>query len=185
MPARSKHPFGAFLLSVALTAFATNVSAQPSAASDAAHTLVDSFWHAQSEEARTAAAANLLAAKPDTRSVFRALAGADLHRRDVATGVVRASRTSNSGLELPYAVLVPTSYDPSKRYPVEFMLHGGVGRPAWQDNEEFWRRGYENLLSEDKITVVPAAWRDAVWWQEEQAQSVPPLMRRCKAQQLT
>ena len=43
MPARSKHPFGAFLLSVALTAFATNVSAQPSAASDATHTLVDSF----------------------------------------------------------------------------------------------------------------------------------------------
>ena len=180
MPARSKHPFGAFLLSVALTAFATNVSAQPSAASDAAHTLVDSFWHAQSEEARTAAAANLLAAKPETRSVFRALAGADLHRRDVATGVVRASRTSNSGLELPYAVLVPTSYDPSKRYPVEFMLHGGVGRPAWQDNEEFWRRGYENLLSEDRITVVPAAWRDAVWWQEEQAQSIPDILRRVK-----
>ena len=180
MPARSKHPFGAFLLSVALTAFATNVSAQPSAASDATRTLVDSFWHAQSEEARTAAVANLLAAKPDTRSVFRALAGVDLHGRDVATGVVRASRTSNSGLELPYAVLVPTSYDPSKRYPVEFMLHGGVGRPAWQDNEEFWRRGYENLLSEDRITVVPAAWRDAVWWQEEQAQSIPDILRRVK-----
>jgi len=180
MPARSKHPFGAFLLSVALTAFATNVSAQPSAASDATRTLVDSFWHAQSEKARTAAVANLLAAKPDTRSVFRALAGADLHRRDVATGVVRASRTSKSGLELPYAVLVPTSYDPSKRYPVEFMLHGGVGRPAWQDNEEFWRRGYENLLSEDRITVVPAAWRDAVWWQEEQAQSIPDILRRVK-----
>ena len=75
---------------------------------------------------------------------------------------------------------MPTSYDPSKRYPVEFMLHGGVGRPAWQDNEEFWRRGYENLLSEDKITVVPAAWRDAVWWQEEQAQSIPDILRRVK-----
>ena len=180
MPARSQRLSGAFLLSVALTAFATNVSAQPSSAGEATRTLVDSFWHAPSDTARTAAAASLLAAKPDTRSVFRALAGADLHRRDVATGVVRASRTSESGLELPYAMLVPTSYDPSKRYPVEFMLHGGVGRPAWQDNEEFWRRGYENLLSEDKITVVPAAWRDAVWWQEEQAQSIPDILRRVK-----
>jgi dienelactone hydrolase len=55
-----------------------------------------------------------------------------------------------------------------------------VGRPAWGEGEEFWRGGYESLASEDRITVVPAAWRDAVWWQEEQARNLPAILRELK-----
>ena len=168
MPARSKHPFGAFLLSVALTAFATNVSAQPSAASDATRTLVDSFLACAIRRGADRRCSKSACGETRYAECFSGAGGRGFYTGAMSLPVVvRASRTSNSGLELPYAALVPTSYDPSKRYPVEFMLHGGVGRPAWQDNEEFWRRGYENLLSEDRITVVPAAWRDAVWWQAE------------------
>ncbi len=180
MPFRSQTPFVSLMLAMALLSVCARVIAQPSPTNETLETLVSRFWHAPTEEERSAAADTLLAANPEVRSVFRALVGAKLHTADVATGVVRASRRSASGLELPYAVLVPTNYDPDRRYPVEFMLHGGVGRPAWQDNEDFWRRGYDNLLSEDRITVVPAAWRDAIWWQEEQARNLPAILRQVK-----
>jgi poly(3-hydroxybutyrate) depolymerase len=180
VPIRRNSPLVSLILAMALLSVCARAIAQPSATDETLETLIGRFWQAQTEEERSSATEALLAKNLEARSVFRALAAAKLHTSDVATGVVRASRTSDSGLELPYAVLVPTSYDPAKRYPVEFMLHGGVGRPAWQDNEDFWRRGYDNLLSEDRITVVPAAWRDAIWWQEEQARNLPAILRQVK-----
>ncbi len=141
---------------------------------------VSAFWHAADEAARTQAEKALLDADLSARSVFRELAGGSLHRSDVPTGVVLGSRVSESGLTLRYAFIVPETYDSTRRYPVEFLLHGGVGRPAWGEGEEFWRGGYESLASEDRITVVPAAWRDAMWWQEEQAKNIPAILRRLK-----
>ena len=141
---------------------------------------VEAFWHAADDAARDEAAQALLATAAPARSVFRELAGGRLHRSDVPTGVVLGSRVSESGLTLRYAFIVPQTYDASRRYPVEFLLHGGVGRPAWGEEEEFWRGGYESLASEDRITVVPAAWRDAVWWQEEQARNLPAILRELK-----
>lgn len=141
---------------------------------------VEAFWHAEDDAARAEATQALLAAAAPARSVFRELAGGRLHRSDVPTGVVLGSRVSKSGLTLRYAFIVPETYDAARRYPVEFLLHGGVGRPAWGEDEEFWRGGYESLASDDRITVVPAAWRDAVWWQEEQARNLPAILRELK-----
>lgn len=138
------------------------------------------FWRAPSEEARTTAAAALIASSPSPRALFRELAGGSLHQSGVPTGVVLGSRLSAEGATMPYAILVPESYDASRRYPVEFILHGGVGRPAWEEGEEFWRGGYESLASDDRIVVVPAAWRDAMWWQESQAENLPAILRRVK-----
>ena len=138
------------------------------------------FWYAASEQEREEAVAAILASGASARGLFRQLAGGELHRTGVPTGVLLESRVTAEGLELPYALIVPASYDPSRRYPVEFMLHGGVGRPAWREGEAFWRRGYGALASEDKITVVPAAWRDAIWWQAEQAENLPAILKRVK-----
>ncbi len=142
--------------------------------------LVEQFWQAADDAARANAAQALLATEPAVRDLFRQLAGGVLHRANAPTGVVLGSRQSKSGLEMRYAILVPDTYDSTRRYPVEFILHGGVGRPAWGEDEEFWRGGYESLASEDRITVVPAAWRDAMWWQDEQAENLPAILRRVK-----
>lgn len=141
---------------------------------------VEAFWRAEDDTARAEATQALLAAAAPARSVFRELAGGRLHRSDVPTGVVLGRRVSESGLTLRYAFIVPETYDAARRYPVEFLLHGGVGRPAWGEDDEFWRGGYESLASEDRITVVPSAWRDAVWWQEEQARNLPAILRELK-----
>src|SRR5215510_14899613 len=42
------------------------------------------------------------------------------------TGVVKLSNKTN-GVEHFYALNVPANYDPGRRYPVRFQLHGGVG----------------------------------------------------------
>ena len=86
------------MLAMALLSVCVRAIAQPGAYDETLETLIGRFWHAQTEEERSLVAETLLAKNPEARSVFRALAAAKLHTSDVATGVVRASRTSESGL---------------------------------------------------------------------------------------
>ncbi len=48
---------------------------------------------------------------------------------DVPTGRLELTRTNRDGLLHRYVVIVPEDYDPARRYPVAFYLHGGVARP--------------------------------------------------------
>jgi len=59
-------------------------------------------------------------------------------------------------------------------------LHGGVSRPEWEPGGGWWRRGYESLMQEDRIVVVPASWNDAFWWHENQAENLPAILRTLK-----
>ena len=58
-------------------------------------------------------------------------------------------------------LLIPETYDPLKKYPVEFMLHGGVSRPECEPGGGWWRRGFDSLKRDDRIVVVPASWNEA------------------------
>jgi len=79
-----------------------------------------------------------------------------------------------------YVYIVPASYDPARSYPVEFMLHGGVSRPAWDAGGEWWRRGYDEYRELEQITVMPASWEDNFWWQDSQAENLPAILRSIK-----
>ena len=67
---------------------------------------------------------------------------------------------------------IPQDYDPQRQWPVEFVLHGGVGRPKPAAGENFWQRSYDRIGQPGRITVVPLAWSGSVWWQDEQADSL-------------
>src|SRR5438552_15227440 len=43
------------------------------------------------------------------------------------TGIVMLSNRAKDGVEYFYALNVPATYDPRRRYQVRFQLHGGVG----------------------------------------------------------
>ena len=47
----------------------------------------------------------------------------------VTTGRQALSRANQDGVDHPYLLFVPASYDPTRRYPVRVYLHGGVARP--------------------------------------------------------
>lgn len=139
--------------------------------------LVNAFWQATTDSERQAAASALEQAAGDAEALYRWLQMGPEFNADVATGIVERSRTAANGTEFPYVLLVPDSYQASHSYPVEFMLHGGVGRPRPEEGESFWRGGYDSLRQEDRIVVVPLAWNEAIWWQPIQAENISQILR--------
>lgn len=142
--------------------------------------LVTDFWRAATPVERSTAADALSNAASTPEALYRWLRLGPQYPGTAATGVVNASRESAAGLEFPYAVLVPDNYDPARAYPVEFMLHGGVGRPDLPDDGVYWRGGYDSLRQDDRLIVVPAAWREAYWWHENQAENLPAILQRVR-----
>jgi len=88
------------------------------------------------------------------------------------TGIVKKSRKSEDGVEYFYALNVPANYDPSKRYPVRFQLHGGVGGRL--DNQPRGT-GESPLQGAEQIYVVPYAWNDAPWWSDDQVYNLAAI----------
>lgn len=143
-------------------------------------TLVTSFWQATTPGEQRASEQALLAAAGDVATLYDWLREGPAYSDEVTTGAWEGSRTGSDGLTFRYGVVAPDSYDPEISYPVEFMLHGGVARPEWGPGVEWWRSGYENLQREDRIIVVPASWREAFWWHDNQAENLPEILREVK-----
>ena len=80
---------------------------------------------------------------------------------------VQMTTNKSGGLEHYYAVNVPASYDPAKKYQVRFQLHGGVmGRNTNQPRNA---GDIGNLAGPaEQFYVLPYGWYDAPWWSEDQ-----------------
>jgi predicted esterase len=157
---------------------------QPLTAADisdgAGAALVTAFWQADSMAARDQARDQLLEAAPDIATLYQWVKSGPVYSRDVALGQQESVRLSPDGTRFPYVFVVPASYDPAKRYAVEFMLHGGVSRPEWEGGGGWWRRGYDAFKEQDRITVVPASWTTAFWWEDNQAENLPAILSKLK-----
>jgi hypothetical protein len=82
------------------------------------------------------------------------------------TGVIHLSNRTADGIEHNYAVNIPASYDPERRYQVRFQLHGGVGGRT--DNKPRGTGEIGALAGADQIYVIPYAWQDDPWWSDDQ-----------------
>jgi hypothetical protein len=82
------------------------------------------------------------------------------------TGVLHLSNTTSDGIEHNYAVNIPPSYDPSRRWQVRFQLHGGIGRS--NDNKPRGTGEIGALAGAEQIYVLPYAWNDEPWWGNDQ-----------------
>ena len=160
--------------------FLLAASASGLGAENGGGSLVTDFWMAATPEEQNAGEQALLAAVEGVPELYAWLKQGPVFPPDVETGAWEGERVGADGLTFRYGVVVPDSYDPQVSYPVEFMLHGGVARPEWGPGGEWWRSGYANLQREDRIFVVPAAWRDAFWWHDNQADSLPAVLREVK-----
>lgn len=150
------------------------------AAEDPTRALVDAFWFAETEAEAESAGESLLTTAGGVEALYRRLRIGPEFSAAVPVGVQRFERTASDGRTFPYVVLIPESYESARPYPVEFMLHGGVGRERPQPGDLLWRGGYDGLKREDRIVVVPAAWREAYWWQPAQAENVKAILRSLK-----
>lgn len=98
---------------------------------------------------------------------------------DVETGKLDRSRIDSGGVEHPYVVLVPETYDPERRYPVRVYLHGGISRPAWKAGGGWWR-SYERTDDDERITVIPASWEGSKWWEASQWENLREILDELK-----
>lgn len=164
-------PFPALIILAALTGGCT-----ARAQSDPG---VDAFWTAADADERRAHAATLQDWSVDR--LYSALFRGPRFPAESPTGTVTEERVGADGLRYPYVLLIPEDYDPTRAWPVEIYLHGGVGRPAWEPGEPLWRRGYDQLRHPERIVIVPGAWNEAFWWFPNQAENVPAILRHVKS----
>ncbi len=134
------------------------------------------FWSAGTvPEAVTAAAAIEQSGVTFAAALARFKAGRP-YPADAATGVKAYVRRA-AGIDFPYSLDVPPSYDRSKRYQVRVQLHGGVGRP------EPGARGNGSigaLAGAEQIYVLPQAWAEAPWWSPAQAENLMAILDQVK-----
>jgi hypothetical protein len=152
-------------------------SGRPAAQSGALDAAFDAFWSASSP----AEAARLI------EPIARVNAGFDevYHRlqrgrayaaRD--TGTVRMDNRTFDGVEHFFAVTIPETYDPARRYQVRIQLHGGVGGRA--TNAPVGNGTVGALAGAEQIYVVPYAWADAPWWSADQVDNLAAIVDRLK-----
>lgn len=158
-------------------AFAQTITAAEEANSAA---LVAAFWSASTEAEIDSSKRQLMAAAPNIDILYQWLDAGPSYSQEVTLGQQESARIDLDGTRYPFVFLIPETYDATRSYPVEFMLHGGVGRPEWESGGQWWRRGYDSLKKEDKIVVVPAAWNGAFWWLDNQADNLPAILRELK-----
>ncbi len=150
------------------------------AAPDGHRALVTDLWRAAAEDEAERAARRLAGAAPDAAALHEWLRRGPDYDASAPTGRQERVRTDADGVRFPYVFLVPGSYDPSRPWPVEFVLHGGVDRPAWAPGGGWWRGGLDSLARDDRIVVAPASWSDAFWWRGGQAENLPAILKAVK-----
>ena len=161
-------------------AFSISISGNYLAAADNT-ALVNQFWSTADNGQNAQIQSQLISSSSDVSTLYQLLKTGPTYRSDVPTGQQESIRIAADGTRFPFIFLVPDNYDPTHRYPVEFMLHGGVSRPEWEPGGGWWRRGSDSLKQPDRIVVVPASWVDAFWWHENQAENLPAILNTLKA----
>lgn len=142
--------------------------------------LITKFWHAETAQEQTLIAEQLRSTAPDVATLVQWFKTGPEYSRDVPRGQLDLVRTDENGMEFPYVVLVPESYDSRNAYPVEFNLHGGVNREKMAPGRPWWRSGYEGFRDPGKIIVLPASWNEAYWWFQNQADNLPAILKSIK-----
>jgi acetyl esterase/lipase len=93
------------------------------------------------------------------------------YSRSVPTGALKKRHG-----QFQYWLVVPSDYDPAKRWQVRFQLHGGVMR----DDDSLRGDGSVRLAGDDQIYVMPSGWRDAPWWTDQQVASLHVILEDIK-----
>ena len=94
------------------------------------------------------------------------------------TGLVRMSHRSTDGVEYHFALNVPDSYDPAKKYQVRIQLHGGIG--GRRDNQPVGTGLIGALAGAEQIYVIPYAWSASPWWSDDQVDNLHAIVDAVK-----
>jgi predicted esterase len=95
----------------------------------------------------------------------------------VKKGVVTTSYHGPNGLEFFYALNIPESYDPTRKYQARIQLHGGVSR---ETNGIRGDGSIGALSGAEQIYILPYGWDAAPWWGEAQIENMRTILDTVK-----
>ena len=150
----------------------------PSAApeSTGADAAFAAFWEARSPQEAAKLVQRIVESGIGFDEALQRFRQGRTYSANVPKGVVKLMRAAR-GTEFPYAVNVPESYDPARRYQLRFQLHGGVGRPG---NQQRGDGSIGALAGAEQIYVLPTAWREAPWWDDAQLENLSLILDSVK-----
>ncbi len=141
--------------------------------------LVNALWQASSDEESARVKQEILDTGANAYRMYLSLRRGPEYEAPGEEGGAVFSREAE-GEEFPYYVSIPADYDPGQSYPVEFALHGGVGRPKPAAGENFWERTISRLNAENRFMVIPLSWQEAYWWADSQADNLTAILKELK-----
>lgn len=148
----------------------------PAAAGKDVDAVFKAFWDARTLQDAAKVVPDIVASGVSFDEALKRLKAGRPYSAKVRRGVVTTSYRAN-GLEFFYALNVPDSYDPTRKYQARIQLHGGVSR---RTNGVRGDGTIGALAGAEQIYIIPYAWNDAPWWADNQIENLRTILDTVK-----
>ncbi|MBD3366861.1 MAG: PDZ domain-containing protein [Candidatus Eisenbacteria bacterium] len=138
---------------------------------------------AETGSERDAALEAVVSAGPDWREVARLLEAREYAVPDSLGRSRLLMHVCSDGVERPWVVVVPESYDPEVETPLLVVLHGGVSRADIEEDPLSYGREHSLVtaaVEAGMIVVLPFGQEGATWWDEVGMANISDLVRWAK-----
>jgi hypothetical protein len=142
----------------------------------------DTFWAAKSPQEAARAVQDVLGSGTSFADALARLKRGRTYPATPRRGSFTQLRSRSVTGDFYYDLVVPESYDPTRKYQVRVQLHGGVMmRETGQPRGRGGRGGRGGPLEgAEQIYVLPTAWRDAPWWGRTQIENLDAILDSVK-----
>lgn len=140
---------------------------------------LEDFWAARSERQGRKAIQKLLKAQVSVAELLPALRAGRPYDAKVSTGRQLGWQVNHDSQRHPYLLVVPSTYDPRRRYPLRIVLHGGVNRPLGAVDGS-WGPAPGAPEEPGVLRVYPAGWYESLWWEQSQLEAVAGILAQVR-----
>ena len=130
---------------------------------------------------RDALLGEILSDSPDWRQVVTRIESIPFP--DMQKGIVLRTAVCEDGVERPWVLFVPSTYEPTIPTPLLVILHGGVSRTNLIEDPESWveKNPFTKFADDnDWLALYPLGQEGATWWDEVGMGNIRNLIREVK-----
>ena len=147
----------------------------PYAAGKDVDAVFKTFWDAHNPQDAAKVVPDIVASGVSFDEALKRLKAGRSYSAKVKKGVVTTSY--RNGLEFFYALNIPESYDPARKYQARIQLHGGVSR---ETNGVRGDGTIGALAGAEQIYIIPYGWNEAPWWADNQIENLRTILDTVK-----
>jgi hypothetical protein len=149
----------------------------PSVSAKDVDALFKAFWEAHTPQDAAKIVPDIVGSGVAFDDALKRFKAGRPYAAKVRKGVVTTSYRGPNGLEFFYALNIPESYDPARKYQARIQLHGGVSR---ETNGVRGDGTIGALAGGEQIYIIPYGWNDAPWWAGTQVENLRTILDTVK-----